>query len=87
MRCSLPVYSSLSTSNSLQTFFYPIIYYKRSFEYTYLIEMDHMHHNMDMGHGGMDHGGHGGMDHGDMDMGQCNMNVSAHVPQTRYLGR
>lgn len=29
-----------------------------------------MHHaDMDMGHGG--HGGHG-----DMDMGQCNMNVS-----------
>ena len=39
--------------------------------------MDHMHHDMDMGHGGMDHGGHGGMDHGDMDMGQCNMNVSS----------
>ena len=43
--------------------------------------MDHaIHHNMDMGHGGMDHGGHsghGGMDHGDMDMGQCNMNVSS----------
>ncbi|XHG09517.1 hypothetical protein AWENTII_012572 [Aspergillus wentii] len=36
--------------------------------------MDHhaMHHSdMDMGHGGMDHGGHGGMDMG----GQCNMNM------------
>lgn len=45
--------------------------------------MDHMHHDMDMGHGGMDHGGHGG--HGDMDMGQCNMNVSARTP--RHLDR
>lgn len=45
-----------------------------------------MHHEMDMGHGGMDHGGHsghGGMDHGDMDMGHCNMNVS--IPYPRYF--
>ncbi|QRV93770.1 copper transport protein CTR2 [Ceratobasidium sp. AG-Ba] len=38
--------------------------------------MDHsMHHmDMDMGHGGMDHGGHGG--HGGMDMGpKCDMNM------------
>ena len=45
--------------------------------------MDHIHHDMDMGHGGMDHGGHSG--HGDMDMGQCNMNVSPLLISPRYL--